>query len=71
MDKFVSFCMMAVFSERVTSFILFFLRGGYDHPDASKQRHVIDDNDIAQRFRLNITDDGDGELVIWNTVDSR
>ena len=56
--------MMAVFSERVHSFILFFLRGGYDHPDASKQRHVIDDNDIAQRFRLNITDDGDGKLVI-------
>ena len=64
MDKFVSFCMMPVFLERVTFIHPRLLRGGYDHPDASKQRHVIDDNDIAQRFRLNITDDGDGKLVI-------
>lgn len=56
--------MMAGFIERVTFICPLLFRGGYDHPDASKQRHVIDDNDIAERFKLYITDDGDGKLVI-------
>lgn len=37
-------------------------RGRYDQPDAG-HRHVDDDGDLAQKFSLNISDDGDGKLV--------
>ena len=37
-------------------------RGRYDQPDAG-HKYIDHDGDLAQKFRLNISDDGDGKLV--------
>ena len=42
-------------------------RGTYDHPDASAHRPVHDAEDLAHRFKLNISDDGDGKPKILSS----
>ena len=51
-----------------TVIFIVLVRGSYDHPNSSSQRQTNDDRDLSARFKLNISDDGDGKFVILQPV---